>query len=378
MVSKHGHKSPAVKPWVWKKEHDQVNGRIDHTLLKAMTTVTDSIVALLKDSCLSRGTYLPDWHGLYFAADKQDSASRMTFGFECHFLVHAPSEPVGTSMNAESSARIRVMANYVELLFADTLLVNGKVFRTMKATATNRNGFTFFQFPAAGTGTAAVDSTTSTDAAASPTDQRNLSSKAWLITADPEKLPYIPVSRKEYLEVASLEVKAEREKLIATVKERAPVRSAEKQKAEKEAAINDINQSYSGVEAQLRIRSFTRSYKTDEDYQKDQIDKETAEVDAKLRLLDSLLTRGSAVELKKPAIVTVSAMNFEAFEDSLPGRKILYQVNPVYFDPSSTGAKAQCFLFCYDYDPSEPIARDIDNTLNEKFDFKKLQALLGK
>jgi len=94
--------------------------------------------------------------------------------------------------------------------------------------------------------------------------------------------------------------------------------------------------------------------------------------------MDTLLTHLPANELKKPAFVTVPAIKFEGFEDNLPGRSMLVQLNPTYFDPALSVEKPQCFLVCWNYFRSEPMAAGIDSQLTGKFDFKKLQDLLGK
>lgn len=331
------YKVPLKKIQLWKKEHDRVNGHIDRTLLKTMEKTTDSIIALLRNSCLSAESFTPSWHG-EFVSEKRSETFRMIFGLECNF---------------QGSARIRITANDFSILFRDTLYVNGKVFQTLKDTSIEKNGFTYFELPTA-------------------------DEKLWLITTGPEKLPYIPVTRKEYLDEAIQEVRLEKTKLIAGIKERTPLKPAETQKAEKERELDQIRQTYSGAEMEMRIRRFLESYKTDEEYQKEGIEKGTVDIEATLHLMDSLLTHLSAADLKKPAMVSVPATNFETFEDSLPGRSILVQVNPAYFDISLTADKPQCFLVRWNYDPSEPMAADIDRQLNEKFDFKKLQDLLGK
>src|SRR5450755_4723952 len=173
---------PPKKPQLWKKEHDEVNGHIDRTLLKTMKKTTQAIVDLLRDSCLSEGSFIPGWHGEFFS-EKRSSSPRMKFGLECHFQ--------------ENSAQIKVTANDFTILFRDTLYVNRKVFQTLKGTKAVKNGFPYFEYLAA--------------AGEGPADERPVHTKLWLITTAPDKLPYVPVTRKEYLEEASQEVKDEKD-----------------------------------------------------------------------------------------------------------------------------------------------------------------------
>jgi len=352
------HKTHPKKAPSWKKEHDRVDGHIDHTLLKQMAQTTDTIIALLKDSCLSIGSFLPSWHGEFFS-DKRSLSSRMNFGLECQF---------------QGNAHIGVIANNIDALFRDTLYVNGKIFQTLKVPPVRKNGFSCFDYlvsdqdPLAGVAPSGEDTA----------NRQPLHRRLWLITADSAKLPYAAVTKREYLDAAIQEVKLEKERLTADIKARTPVKSPEAQKAEKEHEIDEIRQTYSGSESEMRVRRFLDAYKSDEDYLKEGIEKGTADINATIHLMDSLLTHLSAAELKKPAMVSVPAVNFEAFEDGLPNRRILVHADSTYFNPALTAEKPQCFLVCWTYDPSEPMAADIDPQLNEKFNFKKLQDLLGK
>lgn len=352
------HKTHPKKAPSWKKEHDRVDGHIDHTLLKQMAQTTDTIIALLKDSCLSIGSFLPSWNG-EFVSDKQSLSSRTSFGLECQF---------------QGNAHIGVIANNIDALFRDTLNVNGKIFQTLKVPPVRENGFACFEYlvsdqdPLAGVAPSGEDTV----------NGQTLHRRLWLITADSAKLPYVVVSRREYLTAAIQEVKLEKEKLTADIKARTPVKSAEAQKAEEEHEIEEIRQTYSGSESEMRVRRFLDAYKSDEDYLKEGIEKGTADINATLHLMDSLLTHLSSEELKKPAMVSVPAVNFEAFEDGLPNRRMLVQADSAYYNPVLTAEKPQCFLVCWTYDPAEPMAADIDLQLNEKFNFKKLQELLGK
>jgi hypothetical protein len=128
----------------------------------------------------------------------------------------------------------------------------------------------------------------------------------------------------------------------------------------------------------MRLRHFLDSYRSDEDYQKEAVEKGTADVDTTIHLMENLLTHLPAAELKKPAMVSVPAIQFGGFEDGLRGSRMLVKVNPAYFNSSLTGEKAQCFLVYWNYNPGIAMAADLDRQLNEKFDFKKLQGLLEK
>jgi hypothetical protein len=351
----------------WKKERDEIVGHIDHALLKSMAGTAARIVTLLRDSCLNEGTFVPSWHGKY-VSEKYSLSSRVKFIVECHFQVSAPTGDMGGNVDAPGTAEIKITANDFTNLFCDTLYVNGKIFRTLKGAPAVKNGFPYFEC----TGTGNDESGEQNAANMLP-----LRTKMCLVTA-PDKVPYTPLTRRQYLEEARQEVQLEKEKLIAAIKEKTPIRSTEVQKAEKEKEMDGIRQTYSGAEREMRLRRLLESYQTDEDYQKEGIERGTVDIDKTLHLMDSLLMHLSAKDLKEPARVSVPAIKFVAFEDSLPGSRMLVQVNQAYFDAALPVDKAQCFLVCWNYNPSEAMAADIDGQLHEKLNFKILQDLLGK
>jgi hypothetical protein len=353
-------KMPHKKQRKWKKEHDRIDGHIDHALLKTMGQTTATIVTLLSDSCFSEIPFIPSWHG-EFVSDKRSQASRISFGLECQFPTPDQSDNGGSTSNVEGNAQIRIMSNDFSILFRDTLYVNGKIFQTLKDTLAVKNGFPYCELPLA------VDDTA---------NEPHLHTRVWLVSAT-DNLPYIPVTRKEYLEEATQEARIEKNKQVAAIKEKTPLRSADDQKAEKERDMEEMRQTYSGAEREMRLRHFLESYRSDEDYQKEAVEKGTAEIDSTIHLMEHLQSHLVASELNKPAVVSVPAIQFEGFEDNTPGSRMLVKVNPAYFNTSLTGEKAQCFLVCWNYNPSIAVAADLDRQLNDKSDFKKLQGLLG-
>jgi len=360
VLAKPNQKVPRKKVRKWKKEHDRIDGHIDHALLKTMSQTTAEIATLLSDSCFPEIPFIPNWHG-EFVSEKRSQASRISFGLECEFQTPAQSDG-GSTANVEGNAQIRIMSNDISILFRDTLYVNGKVFQTLKDTLGVRNGFPYCELPLTADDTA---------------NESPLHTRVWLVSAS-DDLPYILVTRKEYLEEAKQEAGSEKNKLVAAIKEKTPLRSADDQKAEKERDMDQIRQTYSGAEREMRLRNFLDSYRSDEEYQKEAVEKGTSEVDSTIHLMEYLLTHLPAVELRKPAMVSVPALQFGGFEDGLPGSRMLVKVNPAYFNSSLTGEKAQCFLVYWNYNPSITVAADLDRQLNDKFDFKKLQGLLGK
>jgi hypothetical protein len=205
----------------------------------------------------------------------------------------------------------------------------------------------------------------------------NVTVKRWLITTGIDQLPYVAVTRKEYLQAAKIELATIRTAIISTVKEKVIVRPAAIQEAEKKAMIDQLKNMYTGLALEVRMRQYLKNYRTDEQYLKDNTDKETADVDSTMHLMDNLLTHLSATELGKPAIVSVPAVDFNGFEDGHTD-KMLVRINPTYFNSGLSDEKPQLFLVEWRYDASNAAAADIDQQLMQNFDGRQLKALLGK
>jgi hypothetical protein len=152
-----------------------------------------------------------------------------------------------------------------------------------------------------------------------------------------EKL-YIPVTRKEYLQQAKAELTDMKNSIVAGWKLQVRVRPAAVQEAEKKANIEQLKAMYTGVDLEVRMRIYLRNYKTDEQYLKENTDKETAGPLGTLRLIDNLLSHMSATELSKPAIVSVPSPEFEGFEDGKTDN-MLIRMDAAHSDKSLSEVK---------------------------------------
>jgi len=84
-----------------------------------------------------------------------------------------------------------------------------------------------------------------------------------------------------------------------------------------------------------------------------------------------------ADQLAKPAIVSVQAADFTGFEDG-HGDKMLIRVNAAWLNAGLGGEKPRFFLVSWQYNPSVPVANDLGKQIQEKFNGKKLKAMLDK
>jgi hypothetical protein len=320
----------------WSKEEDLINGTISKAKLAKMKEVTGALVDFLKDSNLVAGSYSPTWHGEY-NSDKNSPGAQLKFGMTCHF--------------AGQNADLSITANDIQPL-TDQLVVNGQHFLTMRiADSFDQNTFYY------------------TDASAGQT-------KMWLVTAGNGKLPFIPVSRKEYLMEAKAELTAMVKSIEAGWKLKVPVRPVAEQEAERKGVVDQLKKMYSGTDLDIRVRIYLNSYKTDEQFQKENIARETAGFKATIRQMDSLTAHLGVVGLGKPAVVSAAAADFRGFEDGQTNY-MLIRMNAAYFNNGMTEEKPQLFLVTWHYDVANASTAELDRQLTERFDGQKLQGMLA-
>lgn len=324
----------------WQKNADRVIGHIRNASLNRMKNTTDNIISCFRDSILTQGEFSPVWHGEYFPATNN---GQVHFGVRCIFY------------NSEDSAQdsnndLTVFANDISPLLG-TMKLNFTEYTTVK-TAGDQGYYEF-------------DS------------QNGLHVKAWLITADSTSSPYIAVSRKEYLDEAKKELDALKDIVISDDRGHVHIRTAAEQEAEKQQMLQQLRNNYTGTELATRTRIYLNSYMKDADLLIQTIARDVAGYNKTIRMIDSILRNSTALDLAKPAVVSVDAAHFRGFEDGHANTTTLVRMNANYFTGNADQAP-KCLLVCWRYNPSEILATGIDRQLSEHFDGQQLQALLAK
>ncbi|MBS1603804.1 MAG: hypothetical protein JST42_14150 [Bacteroidetes bacterium] len=313
----------------WEKQQDHINGRIARATLDKMRLTTGTLAGFLQDSALSIEQYSPVWHGEYFP-ENSGVASLSRYGISCSFF----------GADGRNKADLLIMANDISPMLG-SIVVNYKKFSTIR-----------------------------------PTSSPNEPVRFQLVTTDNNHLPYTPISRKEYLQEATADLAATKEDLISRLKAQIPIRSAAVQEAEKANAINEINNTFTGAEREVRLRIFQKNYSSDEDFLKTSIQKHTAGIDSTLHLMDSLLHRPAA-ELAKAAIIAGETADFRGFEDGNADASMLVRLNPDFIDRSLSTETPQFFLICWRYNPEEPGAAQLDQQFMQQLDPSRLRDFLG-
>ena len=338
--------TPAPKTQQWERQQDRIAGHINRNTLEKMKSTTETLAAFLQDSALSIEQYNPVWHGEYFP-EKAAGSPLMRFALSCSFYDNTTNR---------SKADLLIMANDISPM-VQSVQLNGHALLGLKPAAATNTDCPYFEF--------------------SPAGADNLRLKFWLVSADNSRLPYAGITRREYLQEASAELTALRNRLTDRIKAQTPIRSSAIQEAEKKSAIDEINNTWSGVEREVRMRMFVKNYCSDEDYQKKSITKHTAGLDSTLHLMDSLLHQPAA-DLNKTAIVAGEAADFQGFADGNADASMLVRLNAAFVNPAIPVEKPQFFLVCWRYNPDEAQAAGLDKQFTHQFNSGRLRDFLGK
>jgi len=341
--------NPNDKSPEWKKQQDRVNGRIPRNTLEKMKSTTETLAGFFQDSSFSTGQYNPVWHGEYFP-ERSGTASLTRFAFSSSFYDNEATR---------STADLLIMANDISPM-TQAVKVNGHDFISLKPASSATTNCPYFEF-------------TPADASA----VASIRLKFWLVSTDNTRLPYTPVTRKEYLQEARAELIATKTRIIDRIKEQSPVRSTAIQEAEKKQAIDEINNTWSGAERELRMRLFLKNYLSDEDYLKLSIEKHTGDLDSTIHFMDSLLHKPAA-DLNRPALVSGEAADFRGFDEKDTNASMLVRLNPTFVNPNLSSEKPQFFLVCWRYNPDDAKAVELDSQFTQQFDAGRLRDFLEK
>jgi len=326
----------------WKKADDEINGKFSKVELTKLKTTTETLHTLLQDSALG-GTGLESvWHAEY-SADK--AGNLINYGIDCEF----------------GTANLIVTVNDYTTLVGHITLDN-KDYMTLPANAAIRNQCPYYEF-AGGT---------------TPENVHMLNRNSWVVTARPDVLPYMPITRKEYLEISIGWMGDTKAQIIADVKQRTPVRSHEEQEALKKREIDELSSRYSGAELQMRTQMYLDNYKSDEEYLKEHIDQATADVDSTISFVKGMLNRLSPATLSAPAIISPTTREFEGFRDGDPGMVMLVRKNPDFIQAGAAPEKPQFFLVTWTSEPGDNAARATGAQIAQSLDIRYLKTLLSK
>lgn len=349
----------AQKPGQWKKSQDFSPGIPPQILNKAKTIVAPLSKLFFEVYPQPRGCDAK-WYESY-GSGTYDIGLAQSYEYIAYFMMYyCKGNGKDFFVGSETDDWIYIMANYSGYL-NDFLTVNGKKYWSIKRPTQVKDGMLYYDYP---------------NSSSSP-DPQGLWVYAWMITY-PGKLPYIPVTRKEYLVEARQEVAKTQITVIENVKKYTVIRPAAEQEAAKQKEVDYLKKSY--PDNPRRWQRFLEDYQTDEQRLQMAIDKMTAQYQATLKIMDDLLKNLSAEELQKPAVISVIATAFKGFEDDYKEKNanMLIRWNPDYFDKKLSKASPQFFTVLVRENRRDLPAVEITRLFKQKFRFEVLSSMLGK
>ncbi len=200
-----------------------------------------------------------------------------------------------------------------------------------------------------------------------------------ILISRPGQLPYVPVTRKQYLSVF-LKIKEAWQKSYAESLRKMQVRSDaeeevyKQQQLERVLALNGPNEA---VKEKAKA-NFLRGYTTAKQRQQADIARSEEVYNRDIKAAADYLNNTQENELMKPAIIlnTSYASSFISFAKESEGL-MMVQVNTSYFN-NKLPSYAPQFLVVYWYWNTEKPSLDFAAHIEKNFDFKALQAMLDK
>ena len=197
------------------------------------------------------------------------------------------------------------------------------------------------------------------------------------------ELPYIPVTRKQYLDRALIYVNKFYDKMIKSF-DLVPVRSLEEQEALKKKTIEGYEKTYAGdpKKSKSAVDYYLMSYQTDQQRRDEQINKIVKERNAELKnIQDELEKTTKEGLLDSPAIVTGVSGIFNpgapVFSTEEEGGSMLVTENPEYLRKDLPKDVPQFMVILWDCGTSKP-DKNLRKLFEENFEVEKLQAMIDK
>ncbi len=349
----------AQKPGQWHKSPD-FNLNLPKGILSQAKKVVAPVSKLFFEVYPQPRGCEAKWYESY-GSGNYDIGLAQSYGFiSGYFMYYCKGNKKDFFLGGETDDWIYILANYCWML-NDFLTVNGKKYWTLRRPTEVKEGMLYFDYPIS----------------SSRPDPKGLWVYAWMITY-PGKLPYKPITRKEYLLEARQEVAKTQIEVIEKVKKSTRIRPVAEQEAAKNKEVQYLKKSY--PDNRRGWQRYLEDYQTDEQRLQGTIDHMTKQYQATLRIMDNLLKDLSAEELQKPAVVSVIATAFKGFEDDFKERNanMLIRWDPDYFDKKLSKAVPQFFTVLIRENRRELPSVEITRLVKEKFRFDVLSSMLGK
>ena len=194
-------------------------------------------------------------------------------------------------------------------------------------------------------------------------------------------LPYIPVTRKQYLDRCFAEATKMYDKMIEAEKQM-PVRTREEQEKEKNAKLAGFEKDFGKDPKRLKsaVDYYLSGYKTDQQIRDERVEsaKKLKEQEIK-KFRDELEKTTSQGRLDSPAVIRVMYYSDLIFDIDPKTGSMLVTENPDYIRKDLPGYIPQFIVFTWKWNPDfYPAHKKYQELFLQDFPIEKIQAMIDK
>ena len=201
-------------------------------------------------------------------------------------------------------------------------------------------------------------------------------SRAIIITR-PGNSPYVPVTRKQYLQLY-LKLKEKRRAADILMDEKMPERTEAEQETAKQKGLENALKGASPNRIEGRKATYLERYRTDKQLKEEQLAKTNKRYDEEMKPAKDLLNNMSDDEAKMPAIVDSDYYSkFKKFSTDEEGGQMMVTLNPDYFDSKLPKYVPQ-FLIVYWRWEKRKATENFKDQIEKNFDFNALKEMIDK
>lgn len=195
-------------------------------------------------------------------------------------------------------------------------------------------------------------------------------------------LPYIPVTRKQYLDRCIVFTTRLHDKIIAGARQM-PVRSVEEQEKEKKAKLDKFQKQFANDEKKLKanVDYYLSQYKTDQQVRDERVEKAKEIKGQELKVFTDELEKTTRENLlDSPAIILAMYYTVPSVFETDPQKgNMLITENPDYIRRNLAGHVPQFMVLHWKWNPDMYLAqKPYIKRLLEDFPIEKLQAMIDK
>ena len=193
-------------------------------------------------------------------------------------------------------------------------------------------------------------------------------------------LPYIPVTRKQYLE-RCIAVTTKLHNNIIDFQKQMPVRSPEEEEAEKKAKLEKFEKDFGKDPKRLKsaVDYYLSGYKSDQQIRDEEVEKAIKIRDAELKKFNDELEKSTKEGLlDSPAFIRVRYNPDMIFDTNHQTGSMLVTDNPDYIRKDLPAHVPQFIVFTWKWHDDYPPHAKYKRLLLEEFPIEKLQAMIDK